>query len=79
MKTLIIDLSAVPHLDISGCNVFTEIQSEMKLIGVKFALASPNDCVYDALLHCSAIGEGTFQIFATIHDAVLYSSGKLDT
>lgn len=79
MKTLIIDLSGTGHLDNSGCKTFTEIQSEMKLLGVKFFLASPNDCVFDALIHSSALGEGTFQVFATIHDAVLYSQGKLET
>jgi anti-anti-sigma regulatory factor len=79
MRTLIIDLSATGHLDNSGCKTFTEIQNEMKLLSVKFFLAAPNDCVYDALIHSSALGEGTFQIFATVHDAVLYSQGKLDS
>lgn len=76
MRALIIDLSAVAHLDNSGCKTFTEIKNEMKLLDVKFFLASASDCVYDSLVHASTLGEPTFECFMTVHDAVLYAQGK---
>lgn len=79
MRTLIVDLSAVAHLDISGCKTFTEIKNEMKLLDVKFYLASASDCVYDSLVHASQLGEPMFECFSTVHDAVLYAQGKIST
>lgn len=76
MRTLILDLSAVAHLDNSGCKTFTEIKNEMKLLGVKFYLASASDCVYDSIVHAMQLGEPAFECFSTVHDAVLYSQGK---
>lgn len=76
MRTLILDLSAVAHLDNSGWKTFTEIKNEMKLLGVKFNLASASDCVYDSLVHATTLGEPSFECFSTVHDAVLFSQGK---
>lgn len=76
MHTLIIDLSAVAHLDNAGCKTFTEIKNEMKLLDVKLFLASASDCVYDSLVHASQLGEPIFECFTTVHDAVLYAQGK---
>lgn len=76
MRTLIFDLSAVAHLDNSGCKTFTEIKNEMKLLGVKLYLAAASDCVYDSLVHASQLGEASFECFSTVHDAVLYAQGK---
>jgi solute carrier family 26, other len=78
MHSLIIDLSCVPHMDVSACKLFNEIKKEMQLLGVAFLLASPNDRVYDALLHSDSYNAGSFKQFATVHDAVLYVQGKLD-
>lgn len=76
MRTLIVDLSAVAHLDNAGCKTFTEIKKEMKLLGVKFFLASASDCVYDSIVHAMQLGEPSFDCFSTVHDAVLYAQGK---
>jgi len=76
MRTLILDLSAVAHLDNQGCKTFTEIKNELKLLDVKFLLAAPNDCIYDALLHSSELGSQPFECFSTIHDAVLFAQDK---
>ncbi|CRK91410.1 CLUMA_CG005083, isoform A [Clunio marinus] len=76
MRTLIIDLSAVAHLDNAGCKTFSEIKNELKLLDVKLYLAHPSDCVYDSLIHASQLGEPNFDCFATVHDAVLYAQGK---
>ncbi|XP_035788461.1 prestin-like [Anopheles albimanus] len=74
-KTVIIDLSSVPHVDTAACKMLTEIKTQLEKINVALLLAAPADCVYDALLHAEAIGEGGFNIFPTIHDAVLYAQG----
>ena len=76
MTTLILDLSAVAHLDNAGCKTLSEIKNEMKLLGVNFLLASASDCVYDSLVHASQLGEPTFECFSTVHDAVLFAQGK---
>lgn len=76
MRCLIIDLSAVAHLDNAGCKTFSEIKNEMKILGVKLYLASASDCVYDSLVHASQLGEASFECFSTVHDAVLYAQGK---
>jgi solute carrier family 26, other len=72
-KTLIIDLSAVAHLDTSGCKMLAEIKNNLKIIGVKCFLANASDCVYDSLVHASQIGEPSFEVFSTVHDAVLFA------
>lgn len=74
LKTLIIDLSAVAHLDTSGCKMLAEVKNSLKLIEVKCFLANASDCVYDSLVHASQIvGEPSFEIFSTVHDAVLFA------
>jgi solute carrier family 26, other len=76
MKTLILDLSAVAHLDNAGCKTFSEIRNEIKQLGVKFYLAQASDCVYDSIVHASTLGEAALECFSTVHDAVLYAQGK---
>lgn len=78
-QTVIIDLSSVPHVDTAACKMLTEIKTQLEKINVALLLAAPADCVYDALLHAEAIGEGGFNIFPTIHDAVLYAQGSGST
>ena len=78
LRTLILDLSGVAHLDNSGCQTFSEIRHEMTILDVNFFIASPNDRVYDALLHSSALGDRPFQIFSSVHDAVLHSKFSFD-
>lgn len=79
IKTVIIDLSSVPHIDTAACKMFNEIKKEMSAVGVNTLIASPADCVYDTLLHAESIGEGAFHIFPTVHDAVLYAQGSVST
>lgn len=77
IKTVIIDLSSVPHIDTAACKTFSEIKKEMSGVGVNTLIANPADCVYDTLLHAESIGEGGFHIFPTTHDAVLYAQGSV--
>lgn len=74
LKTLVIDLSCVPHIDISGYRTFLEIRNELKLIDVRTYLASPSDCVSDLINRAVKIGEQSFDCFPTVHDAVLFSN-----
>lgn len=78
IRALIIDLSAVAHLDISACKIFTEIQKELQILDILFLLANPSDCVYDTLMHAHTLSEGPFQIFPTVHDAVCYAQKMID-
>ena len=78
MRTLILDLSGVGHLDCAGCKTINEIKQEMKTLDVQLFLCSPNDCVYDALLKSAVLGATTFQIFSSLHDAVLQSEVSLE-
>jgi solute carrier family 26, other len=77
MKTLIIDLSLVLHLDAAGCKCLQDIRENMKLLNVDLYLTSPSDCVYDALIRAVAYDAGKFDIFTSVHDAVLHSHRKL--
>ncbi|XP_055536132.1 solute carrier family 26 member 6 [Wyeomyia smithii] len=79
IKTVIIDLSSVPHIDTAACKVFNDLKKEMNTVGVSTLIACPADCVYETLLHAESIGEGGFHIFPTIHDAVLYAQGSVST
>uniref|UniRef100_A0A1B0CWQ8 STAS domain-containing protein n=2 Tax=Lutzomyia longipalpis TaxID=7200 RepID=A0A1B0CWQ8_LUTLO len=78
IRTVVIDLSCIPHIDYSACKLFKEINNEMDKIGVAFFLAAPSDRVFDTIMHADALGDGPFQTFPTVHDAVLFSQGKLD-
>ena len=79
-RTLILDLSSIPHVDTAACKMINEIQKEVHFLGITTLIAGPSDRVFDALRHASDIGEGEFEIFPSVHDAVLYSQspGKLD-
>lgn len=72
-RTLILDLSHVTHLDIAGSKTLMEIQKEMELFNTKMILTSPNDRVFDAIKHAEVLGVGTFQVMASVHDAVVYA------
>jgi solute carrier family 26 protein len=78
IQALILDLSSIAHIDMSGYRTFVEIRNEMKLIDVKVYLANASDCVYDSLVRAESLKLPTFEIFASIHDCILYIEGKLD-
>ncbi|XP_059608891.1 prestin [Phlebotomus argentipes] len=78
IHTVVIDLSCIPHIDYSACKLFKEMASELDKVGIAFFLAAPSDRVFDTIMHADALGDGPFQTFPTVHDAVLFSQGKLD-
>lgn len=73
---LIIDLSALGHIDYAGCKTLTEIIKDMELLNVNVYFANPSDTVYDSLVHSMALGESLFQILPSLHDAVLYAQAN---
>jgi solute carrier family 26, other len=77
MKVLIIDLSFVLHLDAAGCKCLADIRDNLNEQHIDFFLAGAADCVYDALLRAEAYAAGTFQIFSTVHDGVLFAHRRL--
>lgn len=74
LRSLILDFSALGHLDVAGCGVLNDIRNDMKLLDVRVFIASPCDKVYNSLIHFVTLGEQSFEIFPTLHDAVLYSN-----
>jgi solute carrier family 26 protein len=77
-RTLILDLTSVPHIDTAACKMFDEIKKEVKFLGITTLISGPSDCVFDSLRHANEIGIGHFLIFPSVHDAILYSQSKLD-
>lgn len=78
MRYLIVDLSSIAHIDPSACKTLSEIQHEMKLIGISFLMAQPSDRVYDAIRHSVFLGEGPFEVLTTVHDAVILAQSRID-
>lgn len=76
IETVILDMSCIPHIDYAACKTFAEICSELKPMGLNFYLACPSDRVYDMIMHAIAMGDGPFETFPTVHDAVLVSQGE---
>lgn len=79
MRAVIIDLGAVPHIDFAACETFTEIQKELDLLHCTLLFANPQDSVYDTLIRAHALGLDPFNIFASIHDAVLFTQHTFET
>lgn len=73
-KSLILDFSALGHLDVAGCGVLNDIRNDLALLDVRVFIANPCDKVCDSLIHFVTLGEKSFEIFPTIHDAVVYSN-----
>lgn len=69
---LIIDMSAVTHLDVAGCKTLVEIQTDMLLSNTILYLTAPNDDVFEAIKRAELLSIGEFIVLPSIHDAVLY-------
>lgn len=74
---LIIDLSAVTHLDVAGCKTLAEIQTDMLLSNTIVYLTAPNDEVFETIKRSEVLSIGEFIVLPTIHDAVLYFRGAI--
>jgi solute carrier family 26 protein len=72
LQKLILDLSAIPHVDSSTCKMFNELQKDLNLLGISTFFTGPNDSVYDAMMKTGSIECVSFRVFPTVHDAVLY-------
>lgn len=72
---LVVDLSAVTHIDVAACKVLSEIQTDMLLYNTIMYLTSPNDRVFEAIKHAEHLSIGEFMVLPSIHDAVLYFQG----
>lgn len=73
-RVLILDFSCLAHVDMAGCRSLSEIKKEMGLLGVRIFIACPTDRVYDAIVRSTSLGEGPFEVFATLEDAVVYAN-----
>lgn len=73
IRTVIIDLLAVAHLDHSGCKSLEEINDDIKHCGAELFLVSASDNLFNSLSHAQQLGGAALESFTTVHDAVLYS------
>lgn len=72
---LIIDLSAVTHIDVAACKTLSEIQTDMLAYNTIMYLTCPSDHVFEAIKHAEYLSYGEFNMLPSIHDAVLYFQG----
>lgn len=77
MRTLIVDLSGVSHMDVAGVKTFQEIKKEMDLLSVQLILTAPNDRVFAVFKHAEWLGVGSFWLMPSIHDAVLWAKSQI--
>lgn len=77
MRTLIVDLSSVTHIDVAGVKTFQEIKKEMDLLNVQLILTGPNDRVFAVFKHAEWLGVGSFWVMPSIHDAVLWAKARV--
>lgn len=77
MRTLIVDLSGVTHIDVAGVKMFQEIKKEMELLSVQLILTGPNDRVFAVFKHAEWLGVGSFWMMPSIHDAVLWAKSTV--
>ena len=73
-RFLVLDFSMLGHIDIAGCRLLSDVKKDLEKRTMRMFIASPSDKVYDALVHSMALGDGPFEIFPTLHDAVEYSN-----
>lgn len=73
MRTLVLDLSCVSHMDVAAFKTCQEIQKEMLLLNTRLILTCPNDRVLDAIQHAQWLSIGTFMVMPTVHDAVIFA------
>lgn len=73
MRTLVLDLSCVSHMDVAAFKTCQEIQKEMILLNTRLILTCPNDRVLDAIQHAQWLSVGTFMVMPTVHDAVTFA------
>lgn len=73
-RYLIIDCSMLGHVDVAGSRLLSDIRNEFEKRSIHVFIAAPTDRVYDCLVHSIALGEGPWEIFPTLHDAVEYAN-----
>ncbi|KAM7354769.1 solute carrier family 26 member prestin isoform 2-T24 [Cochliomyia hominivorax] len=73
-RYLILDFSMLGHIDVAGCRLVSDIKKDLEKRNIRLFIASPSDRVYDTLVHSMALGDGPFEIFPTLHDAVEYAN-----
>lgn len=73
VRTLVLDLSCVSHMDVAAFKTCQEIQKEMLLLNTRLILTCPNDRVLDAIQHAQWLSIGTFMVMPTVHDAVTFA------
>ncbi len=66
-------------MDVSGSKALSEVQLILSQLQTELLLAGANHRIYDSLKHLNLLENGTFQMFPTVHNAILFSESKLNT
>ncbi|XP_058805489.1 solute carrier family 26 member 6-like isoform X2 [Phymastichus coffea] len=79
IKCIVIDVGAVSKIDSSGVHALREIVADFAQIDISVYLAACSPLVYDKIQRCDQLemGQLTFVVFATVHDAVFYAKREL--
>lgn len=79
LRCVIIDMSALSHIDSTGVITLNSVMKEFQQIDVQFYLVSCTSPVFETIKKCDLYLHGTltFKIFATIQDARTYLDKKL--
>ncbi|XP_017889897.1 solute carrier family 26 member 10-like isoform X2 [Ceratina calcarata] len=79
LRCVIIDMSALSHIDSTGVTTLNSVMKEFQQIDVQFYLVNCTSPVFETIRKCDIYLHGTltFKIFATIQDARTYLEKKL--
>ncbi|KAL7289257.1 hypothetical protein TKK_0017194 [Trichogramma kaykai] len=81
IRCIIIDMSAVTHLDSAGVSALREIRDDYAQLEIPVYISACSPLVYDVIYKCEVLKKKdmSFVIFATVHDAVFYAQRELVT
>ncbi|CAH1164194.1 unnamed protein product [Phaedon cochleariae] len=72
LKCVIMDFSSLSYIDPSGVSMLQNVIESFRKLNVSFYIAGCSDRVYDTMVKCDLVGNGSeaIKIFPSIHDAV---------
>lgn len=78
LNSVIVDLSCVPYVDVTGMHTLKRIVEEMQKDNIEVLLVTAAPPIFEQLKKCERGNSFSleFQIFPTVHDAVRYSYQK---
>ena len=79
VRFILLDLTAVPHMDTSALHALQDMHSSYKVKGIQLCISNPNQLVLIKLLKSGLVEKiGREYLFVTIHEAVHFCLQELD-